>query len=51
MWMELVSWIQKWPLKNGLLDQKDVDLLFLVDNCKDALVIIEKAHEEFMKGE
>lgn len=51
MWPDMVHWIKKWPLKNRLLDQKDVDSLFLVDNSKDALVIIKKAYEDFLKGD
>jgi len=51
MWPDLVRWIQKWSLKNRLLDQKDIDLLYLVDNCKDASVIIKKAYKEFLKGD
>ena len=49
MWPEFVHWIKKWPLKNRFLDKKDVDLLFVVDNCEEALVIIKKAYEEFRK--
>jgi uncharacterized protein (TIGR00730 family) len=51
MWIDLVRWIKEWPLKNQLLDKNDVELLYLVDNCEDALVIIRKAYEEFTKGD
>jgi hypothetical protein len=45
MWPDLVRWIKKWPLKKGLLNESDVDLLLLVDNIEDALVIIKKARK------
>jgi len=51
MWLDLVRWIKVWPLKNKLLDKKDVDLLFLVNNIEDAIVIVKKAYEEFNKGD
>ena len=42
MWSDLVRWIKKWPLKNSFLTQADVNLLFLVDNCEEALDILKK---------
>jgi len=42
MWPDLVHWITKWPLTHKLLEQEDVNLLFLVDNCEDALEIIKQ---------
>ena len=44
MWPDFISWIKKWPLKHKFLEQKDVELLFLVDNYEDALRIIKKVH-------
>ena len=49
MWSDFVSWIKKWPLEAGLIDQEDLDLLFLVDNNEDALVMIKRAYERFKK--
>jgi uncharacterized protein (TIGR00730 family) len=49
MWPEFLRWIKKWLLKNGLLDQKDIDLLFLVKNNEEALIIIKEAYEKFRK--
>ena len=49
MWQEFVQWIKKWSLKNGFLEQKDVDLLFLVNNNEGALIIIKEAYEKFNK--
>lgn len=36
MWVDLVRWIRKWPLKRGLLDAEDVELLFPAKNCEEA---------------
>ncbi len=47
MWLDLVLWIKKWLLKNKFLDQKDVDLLHLVEKYEDALDIIKK---EYMRN-
>jgi uncharacterized protein (TIGR00730 family) len=44
MWPDLVLWIKKWLLKNKFLEQKDVELLHLVDNYEDALDIIKKEY-------
>ena len=49
MWPEFLNWIKKWSLKNKLLEQKDIELLFLVKNNEEALIIIKKAHEKFKK--
>lgn len=47
MWVDLVRWIKKWPLKNKLLDLNDVDLLFLAKDCNEAFTIIEKTYEGY----
>ena len=49
-WKDLFKWLEKYPLKNRLLNRKDLDLLFLVKNCNEAIDIIDKAHKEYKKG-
>jgi uncharacterized protein (TIGR00730 family) len=49
MWSDFVRWINKWPLQNDFLNQKDLDLLHLVDNCDDALKIIKNASKNRTK--
>ena len=44
MWIDLINWIKKWPLKNQLLNQEDVELLFLAKNSKEAFNIIQEAY-------
>jgi uncharacterized protein (TIGR00730 family) len=49
MWSGFLDWIRRQPLKNKLLDEKDVELLFLVNNCEEALEIIKRAYEEYRR--
>jgi uncharacterized protein (TIGR00730 family) len=42
MWPDLIRWLNTWLLKNKLIDQEDIDLLFVVDNYEEALEIIRK---------
>lgn len=51
MWPDFVYWIKRWPLKNRLLEQKDIDLLYLVNDTEGALIIIKKAYEKFKKDD
>ncbi|MBS3102704.1 LOG family protein [Candidatus Woesearchaeota archaeon] len=50
MWLDLLKWIRKWPLENGLIDKKDFNLLFFAKNPEDAMKIIKLTHEEYKKG-
>ncbi|MEM3041268.1 MAG: LOG family protein [Nitrososphaerota archaeon] len=49
MWLDLVKWIRKWPLKHRLLDPKDVELLFLAKDIREAFQVIKKAYELYEK--
>jgi predicted Rossmann-fold nucleotide-binding protein len=51
MWLDLVYWIKKWPLKNRLLDIEDVKLLFLAKNIQEAFIIIREAYEKYREGD
>lgn len=44
MWIDFIRWIRKWPLKNGFLEQEDIDLLHLVNDAEEALTIIKKVY-------
>ena len=48
-WKELYRWIKKYPLKNKFLDQKDINLLVLVNDAHEAIKIIDKTYEECKK--
>ncbi len=49
-WPDLIKWLEKWPLKHKYFGKKDLHLLFLADDSKEALKVIDKAHEEFLLG-
>lgn len=50
-WVTFLEWIEHYPLKRGLLDQEDHDLLFLATDSNEAFDAIKKFHEGFLKGE
>lgn len=50
MWPDLIKWIEKWPLKHKLLGEGDMNPIFLANNCKEVMKIINKAHEQFKSG-
>ncbi len=49
-WIELIKWLEKYPLKKKYFDKHDLDLLFLADNSKEVMKVIDKAYGEFKKG-
>ena len=49
-WPELIDWIEKWPLQKKLIDQKDLNPLFLARHCSEAMRIIKKAHQDYQEG-
>ncbi|MEM2969961.1 MAG: LOG family protein, partial [Candidatus Bathyarchaeia archaeon] len=49
MWFDFVKWIKKWPLKHGMLDTKDVELLFFAKDIHEAFSMIKRAHELYVK--
>ncbi|MBU0727759.1 LOG family protein [Patescibacteria group bacterium] len=51
MWGPFIKWIEKWPLKKGLLDKKDTYHIFVVKNCSEAMKIIKMTHKEYEIGE
>jgi hypothetical protein len=50
MWPDFIDWIEKWPLKNKLLNQGDMHPIFLADTVDEAMGVIRKAFDEFKKG-
>jgi uncharacterized protein (TIGR00730 family) len=36
MWQDLLKWMRLWPLKSNLLDQEDLDLIYLTKDCLEA---------------
>jgi len=50
-WPSLIKWLENYPLKNRFFERKDINLLFLAKDCDDAIKMIDKAHEEFKRGD
>ena len=51
MWPDLIKWLEKWPLKNKMIKERDLHSLFLAKDPEEAMKMINKAHEEFSKGD
>jgi len=49
MWRELVDWVKKWQVDSGLVSPEDLDNIFVVKNNNEAIKIIEKTYEFFIK--
>jgi uncharacterized protein (TIGR00730 family) len=50
MWLGLLEWMRTWPLKNSLLDQEDLDLIYLTRNHVETFTVIEESHNHFKGG-
>ena len=50
-WPDLIKWLENYPLKSKFFEKKDLNLLFLAKDSKDAIKMIDKAYEEFKKGD
>jgi len=49
MWKELMKWVEKYPLKNGLISPKDMKVIHIVKDNKEAMKIVEKEFAKFKK--
>ena len=49
-WKGLLEWLRNSPLKKGFFAKEDYQLLFLANSEADAVKVIDKAYEEFKKG-
>lgn len=47
MWRKLVDWIIDHPLKDHLMDAKDLQFIAVVDNWKQAVKVIKKAQKNY----
>jgi len=50
VWSGFIKWIKKGPLKNKLLDKKDLELLYLAKNQDEAMRLIKQAYKEYKRG-
>jgi uncharacterized protein (TIGR00730 family) len=51
MWAGLVQWIKRWPLQNALINQNDVELLYLVRDHHEAFHIILEAYKSYQRND
>lgn len=50
MWEDFLKWAEKWPLKKKFMGREDMNNIFLAKNPYEAIEIIKKFHDEYMKG-
>jgi hypothetical protein len=50
VWEGFIKWVKSGPLKNGFLEESDLELLYHARNCTEAIKIIKLAYEEYKKG-
>jgi len=50
MWLDLLKWMRAWPLKNNLLDQEDLDLIYLTRDCFETFTVVRESYNHFMSG-
>ncbi len=51
MWAPLIKWLEKYPIKNKLMNKEDLNSVFLAKNSEDAMKMINKAYEHYKKGD
>lgn len=51
MWEELIKWVKKYPLKDKLISEPDLDCIHIAKNNDEAMRIIEKHHQTFITAE
>jgi uncharacterized protein (TIGR00730 family) len=50
MWKELMKWVKKYPLKNGLISAENLDPIVNVNTCEEAIEIIKHAHKVYLEN-
>lgn len=51
MWAPLIKWLEKYPIKNKLMNKEDLNSVFLAKNSEEAMKMISQAHEHYKKGD
>jgi len=49
-WPPLIKWLEKYPLKSRYFEEKDLKLLFLAKDSKEAIKMIDIAYKEYKMG-
>jgi uncharacterized protein (TIGR00730 family) len=50
MWVDLLKWMRAWPLKNNLLDESDLSLIYLTKDYLEAFSVIQESHNHCRSG-
>lgn len=50
MWPDLLKWMRAWPLKYNLLDEADLDLMYLTRDYNEAFTIIQASYNHYKSG-
>jgi predicted Rossmann-fold nucleotide-binding protein len=50
MWLDLLKWMREWPLKDSLLDEADLDLIYLTKDYIEAFAVIRESYNHFKGG-
>jgi hypothetical protein len=50
MWLDLLKWMRAWPLKNNLLDEADLDLIYLTKDYVEAFAVVQESYNHFRDG-
>ncbi len=51
MWAPLIKWLEKYPIKNKLMNKEDLNSVFLAKNSEEAMKMITQAHKHYKKGD
>ena len=49
-WEHLIKWVREGPLKHGLLKEKDLDNIYVVNTAKEAINILKVAAQAYKKA-
>lgn len=50
MWKELIKWVEKYQVKEGLVSPEDLDVIHVVNTVDEAVEIVEKTKAAFEDG-
>lgn len=50
MWHKLMKWVKKYPLKNNLINPREMKCVHIAKNNKEAMKIIMSTHKKFLKN-
>ncbi|MDH5597308.1 MAG: LOG family protein, partial [Candidatus Peregrinibacteria bacterium] len=50
MWKPFIKWVEDWPLKKKMISKSEMTPIFLADHCREAMKVIRRAHQDFIKG-